>query len=127
MPIGIVWTFSGGDPRRPHETLHLAVRHLDAVDLAVPRAQGVEARIELRHPGRPRPSVEVREPEVVPVPLEVVLEQRELAQVEDRLVCDATRPAGRAEVTPSASRRPDELSRLVGQHPLGGLLLDEEP
>jgi len=24
-------------------------------------------------------------------------------------------------------RRPEELSRLVGQHPLGGLLLDEQP
>ena len=71
--------------------------------------------------------MEVRETEVVPVPLEVVLEQRELAQVEDRLVRDAARPAGRAELHPQRLRRPDELSRLVGQHPLGGLLLDEEP
>ena len=58
--------------------------------------------------------------------LEVVQEQRELAQVEDRLVRDASRPAPRPELDAERGRRPRELPRLVGEHPLGCLLLDEQ-
>ena len=78
-------------------------------------------------PGRAGPPVEAREPEVVPAPLEVVQEQRELTQVEDRLVRDPPRPAGRPELDAESARRPLELPRLVREHPLRRLLLDEEP
>ena len=89
-------------------------------------AHGLEARVELGHARRPRPPVEVGEPDVVARPLEVVQEQRELAQVEDRLVRDAPRPAPRPELDAERRRRPRELARLVGEHPLRCLLLDEQ-
>ena len=54
------------DPGRRHERLHLAVRHLDAVDLGVTRAHRLEAGVELRHARRPGTPVEVRQAEVVP-------------------------------------------------------------
>ena len=72
-------------PGLEHELLHLPVRHLDAVDLLVPPAHRVEARVELGHSWRARPAVEVREAQVVPATLEVVQQERELALVEDRL------------------------------------------
>ena len=115
------------DPGRRHERLHLAVRHLDAVDLGVTRAHRLEAGVELGHARRPRTPVEVRQAEVVPRPLEVVQQQRELAQVEDRLVRDAARPPPRPQVDAERGGGAGQVPRLVGEHPLRRLLLDEQP
>ena len=70
--------------------------------------------------------MEVGEAEVVAVPLEVVEEQRELALVEDRLARHRVDPRGRPELDTERASGPDELPRLVGQHPLRRLLADEE-
>ena len=79
-------------------------------------------------PGRSRPAVEVREPEAVPVALEVVQEERELAQVEDRLVRATASPSAPARPGCRARRRASASCRAsyASTHS-APFLLDEEP
>ncbi len=114
------------DAALEHDLLHRAVRHLHPVDLAVPPLETLEARVELGEARRAGPAVEVGEPEPVLVPLEIVQQQGELALVEDRLPADAASPALRADGDAHAPRELSQLARLVGEHPVGAFLLDEE-
>ena len=57
---------------------------------------------------------------------EVVQEERELTQMEDRLIRDPAGPPARPELDSERGGRATELPRLVGEHPLGSFLLDEQ-
>ena len=126
IPIGMRCDLVSSHPGLEDELLHLPVRDLDAIDLPMAAAHRRKTGIELGHPLGTWPAVEVREAEVVPVPLEVVEEERELALVEDRLTFHCVDPLRRAELDPERVSGADELARLVREHPLGGLLTDEE-
>ena len=114
------------DSRLQHDRLHVGVRDLDPVDVGMPAPQRVEAGVELGHSGGPRATVEVRDAEVVAALLKVLQEQREVAQMEDRLICDAVRPTRGPEPDAQLIRGALELARLVRQDPAGRLALDKK-
>ena len=57
---------------------------------------------------------------------EVVEEERELTQMEDRLIRDPAGPPARPELDSERGGRATELPRLVGEHPLSSLLFEEQ-
>ncbi len=118
--------FLCGDARVEHKLLHRMVRHLNAIDLLMSPTHRLEARVELGHARCAGAPVEIGEAKPVAMPLEVVQEERELAEVEDRLLADAFRPCLGADLHTQSTSRPFQLARFVREHPVDVLVRDEE-
>ena len=107
--------------------MHLRVRHLHALELAVVRGERLVRRVELRHAGRSGPPVEVRSREGVRVRTPGFGEKRELASEERGLVARRGEQARIAEPDAKPRGNSAQFEQLLVDHPAGPLADEQEP